>query len=369
VKTCFIRGVVTLLAALLVTGCASPGGGVTTATVAPLPTPTAIIFAPTYDPRTRVVTPTPVGFVAPTGGLPAPTMQSLPPTATPCPMPVGATLASGGTTPPIIFATAQASTGSPPPPVLTATPAPVPPCPGIAGMPTTTVSGSLASPAPPPTRAVPTAAPISAPPTRPLPSPGTMTTPAPDALIATATAFAAFPGTAVNGPVPPTVPPTLTAPPGPPTALPTATRVGVPARFAPITFIGNSRDGSAGIGGVTPRNPTAPAGQPTYDEADLRAFVLAHPPIGGGIAIAAAPGYTVARVTLTTLGAFNLAFGFPYEPGGGRAPDTLVYVVELAGQFTMSGGPAPGRIGTFPMCVEVFDARTGDLYLEGGFER
>ncbi len=286
-------------------------------------------------------------------------------TATPCSVPVGATLASGGTTPPTIVVTTQASTGSPPPLVLTATPAPVPTCPGIAGMPTATTSGFLASPAPPPTRAAPTTAPISAPATRPLPSPGTMTTPAPDALIAAATTFAAFPGTIVNGPVPPT----LTATPGPPTALPIATRVGVPARFAPITFVGNSRDGGAGIGGVTPRNPTAPAGQPTYDEADLRTFVLAHPPIGGGITIAAAPGYTVARVTLTTLGAFNLAFGFPYEPGGGRSPDTLVYVVELAGQFTMSGGPAPGRIGTFPMCVEVFDARTGDIYLEGGFER
>lgn len=108
-----ILGVVALLAALFVTGCTSPGGGMAT--------------------------------------------------ATPCPVPIGATLASGGTTPPMIVVTTQVSTGGPLPPVLTATPAPVPTCPGIAGVPTATASGSLASPAPPPTCAAPTAAPISAP--------------------------------------------------------------------------------------------------------------------------------------------------------------------------------------------------------------
>lgn len=368
-----IRRVTPLLAALLITGCASPGGGVSTATVA-LPstpftpfTPTAVAFAPTYDARTRVVTPSPVGFVAPTGGLPVPTMRPIPPTATPCPVPVGATLVSDETTRALASATARAITGSPLPPVLTVTPAPVAMCPGIVGIPTTTVSSSFASPAPPPTRAAPTAAPISAPATRPLPSPGNVVPIAPDSLRATATAFAGaiVHGTAING----LIPATATAPPGPPTAILTATRVGVPPRFAPITFVGNGKDGGAGISGITPRNPTAPAGQSTYDEADLRAFVLAHPPIGGGISIAAAPGYTVARITLTTLGAFDLAFGLPYEPAGGRSPDTLVYVVELAGQFTMSGGAPPGRTLSFPMCVVVFDARTGDVYIEGGFER
>jgi len=42
-------------------------------------------------------------------------------------------------------------------------------------------------------------------------------------------------------------------------------------------------------------------------------------------------------------------------------------VVELAGQFTMSGGPPPGSVNTYANYVEVFDAHTGRLLIEGGF--
>jgi len=332
---------------LLLAGCISSAGGVTTATVpvlsTPIPTPTPMsiaisvpAIAPTYDVRAHVTT-----------------------TATPCPNPIGATLVVAAQNPAASATTAAAARqdlATAAANYLAVTPAQigVPPlvgCNGATGPPTfTAIAGHLT---PPPS-----------PPTRPNPPLAIFTPTAPGGPSATFTPTpAGSPGTGA-------IPATTTATPGPPTPIPTATRVGVPPRFAPISFGGNGNDGGAGIHGITPRNPAAPPDTPTYSEADLRAFVLMNPPLGSGITITATPGYTVARITLTRLGAFNLAFGFPYEPVVvGRSPDTLVYVVELAGQFTMSGGPAPGRIGTFPMCVEVFDARTGNIYIEGGFER
>lgn len=307
---------------LLLAGCISSAGGVTTATVpvlsTPIPTPTLMSMAisvpavaPTYDVRAHVTT-----------------------TATPCPTLIGVTIVVAAQNPAASAATAAANH-------LAGTPAPigVPPlvgCNGTTGPPTfTAIAGHLTPPPPPPTA-------------RPNPPLAISTPTAPGGPSATFTPTpAGSPGTGA-------IPATGTATPGPnkpifPTA--TATRVGVPPRFSPITFGGNGNDGGAGIHGITPRNLAAPPDTPTYSEADLRAFVLANPPIGGSISITATPGYTVARITLTRLGAFNLAFGFPYEPAVvGRSPDTLVYVVELAGQFMMSGGPPPGRINAFPMC-------------------
>jgi hypothetical protein len=156
--------------------------------------------------------------------------------------------------------------------------------------------------------------------------------------------------------IPPTVAPTATV--GPPPATPTATRVGVPPRRQFLSTSG----GEPGLGPVaTPASPD----QPAFSQEEVCAYARTHPPHGSKITTNAAPDYQVTAITLTTLGQFDLMFGV-----GAIAPaDTLVYVVELAGQFTMSGGPGPGVSNSYPNYVDVFDAHSGRLLIEGGFAR
>jgi len=154
-----------------------------------------------------------------------------------------------------------------------------------------------------------------------------------------------------TGPVPPTV--ALTATPGPPPSSPTATRVGVPSRRLFISM-GN---GGAGVPGITPRAAAAPPDMPTYREEDVCAFARTHPLRGMGI--------TIVSIRRTTVGEVDRAYGTRLTP-----PEaTLVYTVEMQGVFTFSDGPAPGRLGTFPTGIAVFDARTGEILLEGGIAR
>jgi len=162
-----------------------------------------------------------------------------------------------------------------------------------------------------------------------------------------------------TGPVPPTVAPIAT--PGPPPPSPTATRVGVPPRRLFISM-GN---GGAGVPGITPRAVTAPPGMPTYSEQEVCAFARPHPLRGMGITIATAPDYTITSIHLTTVGECAQAYGTRLMP-----PEaTLVDAVEMHGMFTFSGGPAPGRLGTFPTGIAIVDARTGEILLEGGLAR
>ncbi len=104
---------------------------------------------------------------------------------------------------------------------------------------------------------------------------------------------------------------------------------------------------------------------PTYSEQEVCEFARTHPLRGMGITIATAPDYTITSIRLTTVGAVDLMYGTRLTP-----PEaTLVYAVEMQGLFTFSGGPAPGRLGTFPTGIAVFDARTGAILLEGGIAR
>ena len=362
-------------AALFVSGCASPSGGVTTATVISLATP-AVAVVPTYDARaSRTVTVTPVGFIAPSGGLPVPTL--LPPSS-PCPTVVGATRAVSLVTAPATTAT-PAMTGGTVLPALTATPLPVPTCSrSVRGAP----AGSEAAPIPPTaagsTCTFPALASVPPPPATPLSPTGspppTVTaiaaiTPGPSPAIgvsrpgtATRTAGPATPAPqiAVRGTVAPTIAPTATV--GPSPALPTATRVGVPARRQ---FLSTTIDGTPGVLALTPvAMPTSPD-LPAFSQGEVCTYVRTHPPHGNKLTTYAAPDYRVTAITLTTLGQFDLMFGT-----SGIAPaDTLVYVVELAGEFTISGGPAPGVVNSYASYMEVFDAHTGRILIEGGFAR
>ncbi len=161
-----------------------------------------------------------------------------------------------------------------------------------------------------------------------------------------------------TGPVPPTVAPTATS--GPPPPSPTATRVGVPPRRLFISM-GN---GGVGVPGITPR-AAAPPGMPTDREQEVCTFARTHPLRGMGITIATAPDYTITSIRLTTVGAVDLMYGTRLMP-----PEaTLVYAVEMQGVFTFSGGPAPGRLGSFPTGIAIFDARTGEILLEGVLAR
>lgn len=176
---------------------------------------------------------------------------------------------------------------------------------------------------------------------------------------ATNTAFAVA---AQNAPTPISgyiytpVPATATATPGSPAPAPAPTRFGVPSG-AYITTV-------PGVPAITPRNPAAPPGTATYTEQDVRDYVQAHPPVGGRISIYTAPGYTVSRLVLVRADVFALDYGVPLQ----APPDTLVYAVEVSGQFTIAGGPYPGVRGFFPLCVVVFDARTGDILTQGTLE-
>ena len=49
--------------------------------------------------------------------------------------------------------------------------------------------------------------------------------------------------------------------------------------------------------------------------------------------------------------------------------ETQVYVVTLQGAFRFTGGPWPGKRGTYSTGIWVFDVRTGDELLEGGVGR
>lgn len=258
--------------ALFMSGCASRTGGITTDTVAPLPTPTA------------------VGSIC---TLPA--LASPPPTRAPVPSP----------------------TGSPPP---TAT--------------------AIVVVTPTPTSAIGVSR--------------------PGAAAVTAVPVASMPRIAISGTVAPTVAPTATV--GPPPAAPTATRGGVPARRQ---FLSSTIDGTPGEPALNPVAAPASPEQSAFSQEEVCVYTRTHPPHGNGITTNAAPDYQVTAITLTTLGQFDLMFGT-----GGIAPtDTLVYMVELAGQFTISGGPAPGFVNSYPSYVEVFDAHSGRLLIEGGFAR
>ena len=165
---------------------------------------------------------------------------------------------------------------------------------------------------------------------------------------------------AIGGTVPPTISPTATI--VPPSAAPTATRVGVPPRRQ---FLTTTIDGTPGEPALIPVATPPSPDEPAFSQGEICAYVRTHPPHGNGITTNAAPDYRVTAIMLTTLGQFDLMFG-----ESGIAPaDTLVYVVELAGQFTISGGPAPAFANNYPSYVEVFDAHTGRLLIEGGFAR
>ena len=236
---------ISLGAALFVSGCTSPTGGLTTATVILLTTPTAVGSACVL-----------------------PELASVPPTPVPPPSP----------------------TDSPP---------------------STATAIALATPA------------------------------ATSAIIATRSGTAALtavrataaPQITINGTVAPTVAPTATV--GPPPATPTATRVGVPARRQ---FLSTTIDGTPGVPALTPVAVSASPGPSAFSQGEVCAYVRTHPPHGNKLTTNAAPDYQVIAITLTTLDQFDQMFGT-----SGIAPaETLVYVVELAGQFTISGGPAPG---------------------------
>ena len=307
--------------ALLLSACTAPAGGSTTATPIALSTSAATpLFAPTYDVRAHTtVTVTPIGYVAPTGGAVPPP----PPLAAPCPTAIGATLAAATET--------RAS------PLPTATPVT---CDGASGPSTATV-GAGRLPPPPPTRPDPrSTAPSAGGPAAtftPTPTPGS-------------------PGGA--GPTPPTA----SAVPGSPAPIPTTTRVGVPPHRQ---FVSTAVDRTPGIPALPTVAATTPPDRPAYTADEVRAYALRTPPHGSDITTSAAPGYTIAAVMLATVAQFDAQFG----AGTPAPPETLVYVVELAGQFTMSGGPAPGTVNTYPRYIEVFDAHTGRLLIEGGFAR
>ncbi len=245
------------------------------------------------------------GCVAPTGGRPTATVA----TVAPCTPPARSIPPSTATPPP--------TTSGPPPPTATAI-----------------IRATPTRDSPPDRPSVPPRIVAGGPPPTPMRPAGT-------------------------GPVPPTVAPTATS--GPPPPSPTATRVGVPPRRLFISM-GN---GGAGVPGITPRAAAAPPGMPTYSEQDVCEFARTHPLRGMGLTIATAPDYTITSIRRTTVGAVALMYGTRLTP-----PEaTLVYTVEMQGVFTFSGGPAPGRLGTFPTGIAIFDARTGAILLEGGLAR
>jgi len=319
---------------LLLSACIAPAGRVTTATPITFPTPTATpLFAPTNDARAyTTVTVTPIGYVAPTGGAIPPLL----PPAVPCPTAIGATLAAAGqeTTPVATEATGRRA------PILTVPPPAI--CGGATGPPTATaIAGRL-------------------PPPPPLPTPRPNPPPTTGAVTGPATTFIPTPPVSPGGTGP--IPPTASATPGPPTRIPTATRVGVPPHRQ---FVSTTVDSTPGVPALPTVATTTTPGKPAYTADEVRAYVLRNPPHGNKITTSAAPGYTVVAVTLVTADQFDQRFG----TGTQVPPETLVYMVELAGQFTMSGGPAPGTVNTYPSYIEVFDAHTGRLLIEGGFTR
>lgn len=219
---------------------------------------------------------------------------------------------------------------------------------------------ALASIPPPPT---PPPSPTGSPPptftaiivVTPVSSP-TIGTPRPGAFAPPTVPFIPTPSTAVKGTI------TLTATVGSPPATPTATRVGVPQRRQ---FVSSIFSGTPGVPALTPVGMSASPDLPAFTQADVCIYVRTHAPHSFKITTDAAPDYRVTAITLTTLDQLNQQFGAETQ----ASPETLVYMVEMAGQFTMSGGPPPGFSNTYPNYMEVFDAHTGRLIIEGGFAR
>jgi len=191
----------------------------------------------------------------------------------------------------------------------------------------------------------------------PLASPA-IGTPRPSASALPTVPLAPTPPAATRGTVAPTIAPTATA--GPPPAPPTATRVGVPERRE---FLSTTFSGTPGAPALIPAAMPASPDLPAFSQGELCIYVRTHAPHGNKITTDAAPDYRVTAITLTTLDQFDRRFGTETH----ASPETPVYVVELAGQFTMSGGPPPGSVNTYANYVEVFDAHTGRLLIEGGF--
>ena len=123
-----------------------------------------------------------------------------------------------------------------------------------------------------------------------------------------------------------------------------------------------------GIPAITPSNPNPAPGEPAFDEADVRAQVAAAAPPGPAAVGTFAHTGPLTVTAVAFLPAGEVERRLPSSLG--RPADTLVCLITIAGAFMRPAAP-PGPDGarwppvTFTSSVLVFDARTGNLLLQG----
>ena len=122
------------------------------------------------------------------------------------------------------------------------------------------------------------------------------------------------------------------------------------------------------IPAITPSNPNPAPGEPAFDEADVRAQVAAAVPPGPATAGTFAHTGPLTLTAVAFLPADEVERRLRISLG--RPADAPVCLVTVAGTFTRPETP-PGPDGDrrppvmFTSSVLVFDARTGNLLLQG----
>lgn len=117
-----------------------------------------------------------------------------------------------------------------------------------------------------------------------------------------------------------------------------------------------------GVPAITPSRADA---LPSFTEAEVRDFVMTHPPGKG----ASSSQYTIVTVDCALTSSDLSRILRDINTG---LPDALrVCYIELEGSFTFIGPlsqpQGERRVVIYPRGFEVFDAKTGNLLLDGGF--
>jgi hypothetical protein len=113
-----------------------------------------------------------------------------------------------------------------------------------------------------------------------------------------------------------------------------------------------------GVRAIVPTRPGAPPGEPTYTEADVRAYLERNGlPLGR---IRSAGPYTIERVEFLT----GAVAEQTHDVTLGPPPERLYCLVTVRGAFTITGPPRSDgspNTHTFTQLILIFDGRTGNI--------
>lgn len=170
-----------------------------------------------------------------------------------------------------------------------------------------------------------------------------------------------------QGPAAQAVPPTSTPvlPPGYETPTP------IPPEHQRF-FIGMG-DGGSGVPAIRPQDALPTTNGTGITRHEVEQHVRTHEMSGKRVSISYVdPKPSIVSIELVQLVEVYRRYmpeALLHDWQGPYLPETEVYLVELRGAFRFSGGPAPGKRGTYRTGIWVFDARTGYDILQGGVGR